>query len=232
MASPDRDIATTATGKGETAEDREKRRERLLAGRDSRLAQIVSSVGGSEYTPPPDTGRSPAPPKTGAPTAVAPSKPPKPQHQHQPESGQKSDSVREARARTVARPDAALTPPVGQPDVTVPLTAAGRSSSAMLKVALLSLLLLGMGYARYSLGRKCFASFFCGQATHAPGSECMGHAMTISRAVMATTLAVALPLVIKHVRTGNYVSAVSALAGNLVLAAFLLIVLSQLFSLF
>lgn len=34
------------------AEEREKRRERLLAGRDSRLTKIVSSVGGTNFTPP------------------------------------------------------------------------------------------------------------------------------------------------------------------------------------
>lgn len=34
------------------AEEREKRRERLLAGREARLSKIVSSVGGSNFTPP------------------------------------------------------------------------------------------------------------------------------------------------------------------------------------
>lgn len=186
------------------AEEREKRRERLLAGRDARLSKIVSSVGGTNFTPPLSDL-----PSSLKPEAV------KPQPQ---QSRKKSKEEPVVRARHVAKeasasPVAPPSPPPSTPTAQEQPEAAGPSMLDSDNRQTILLLVINLGLivsGWYYLGRDCFKQVFANEKLSFDCSVLFVHARKVYLGVFVAAL---VPIILAHVRSGNLLMIPSSLVS-------------------
>jgi hypothetical protein len=174
------------------AEERERRRERLLAGRDARLTKIVSSVGGTNFTPPSNIA-SPAniihntAPHTNTPTRAVDS---------------------EVRARPVSSVESKEHPVAGDAAIHVsPVSSLSSDKKSTLLVVFVNAgaLLAAWHY----LGRSCFKTVFQNGSPLQYG-ECGSKFETARKAYFGLLTCIVLPAVLAHLRTGNYGALISS----------------------
>lgn len=198
------------------AEEREKRRERLLAGREARLSKIVSSVGGTNFTPP---------------LADLPADLPKPK----PKTGKvDTDHGEGVRARHVA--PAIPTPPLPNPNPNPTVPGNGEQQAGAAASLFLSpdhrqtvlMLIINIGaiiYGWHWLGRDCFKQVF---STTAPlAGECQCKFAVARKAYLGLLFAAMVPIMAAMVRRGNAVMIPSTVVSMLCLWVAVLVIVGQ-----
>jgi hypothetical protein len=184
------------------AEERERRRERLLAGRDSRLTKIVSSVGGTNFTPPSNIA-SPAnivhatstPARTG-----------------ESEIRARPVASTEYKERPIASVAAAQAPSVCS------LTSEKKST---LLIVIVNVFALVAGW--YYLGRNCFKAIF--NSSPLVRGECARKFEVCRKAYFGLLICTILPVFLTHLRSGNYGALVSTGFSSISLSLALLVLL-------